>query len=239
MSRFAHAPNRGATDTWLTPPTIVKALGPFDLDPCAAGNEYAWRPWETAAVSWTNGGLGRSWFGMVWCNPPYGPAAGEWLGAAAEHGRAVALTLARVETDWFFRTAWDRAAGFLFLRGRINFHDAAGRRSDMNCGAPPVLIAYGDDAMRRLVRSGIDGKVMVNAVAFLIRPDGSPVGTWQEALESAASGRQLHIRDIYAAAEGTSKVREAKASGHNWRAQLRRSLQRHFQPIGQGVWRPA
>ena len=30
-----HKPNRGASDRWLTPPDIVQALGPFDLDPCA------------------------------------------------------------------------------------------------------------------------------------------------------------------------------------------------------------
>ena len=27
----------GNTNTWLTPPELVKALGPFDIDPCAAG----------------------------------------------------------------------------------------------------------------------------------------------------------------------------------------------------------
>jgi hypothetical protein len=38
-------PNQGDTNTWLTPEAIIKALGPFDLDPCAAPSP---RPWPTA-----------------------------------------------------------------------------------------------------------------------------------------------------------------------------------------------
>jgi len=34
-------------DEWLTPPDIIKALGPFDLDPCAP----IVRPWPTAAFA--------------------------------------------------------------------------------------------------------------------------------------------------------------------------------------------
>jgi hypothetical protein len=30
---------RGKTDCWLTPPEIIRALGPFDLDPCAAPSQ--------------------------------------------------------------------------------------------------------------------------------------------------------------------------------------------------------
>ena len=37
------------TDEWLTPPSILKALGHFDLDPCASKN----RPWNTAGVHYT------------------------------------------------------------------------------------------------------------------------------------------------------------------------------------------
>lgn len=33
------------TDRWLTPPDLVEALGPFDLDPCCE----PWMPWRTAA----------------------------------------------------------------------------------------------------------------------------------------------------------------------------------------------
>lgn len=45
---FTHeAPVKGQSDIWLTPRHIIEALGPFDLDPCAAPSP---RPWPTAAV---------------------------------------------------------------------------------------------------------------------------------------------------------------------------------------------
>ena len=34
---------------WLTPPHILRRLGPFDLDPCAPIN----RPWDTAEHHYT------------------------------------------------------------------------------------------------------------------------------------------------------------------------------------------
>lgn len=43
MGLSAHQKN-GGHDEWLTPPEILLALGPFDLDPCAP----IVRPWETA-----------------------------------------------------------------------------------------------------------------------------------------------------------------------------------------------
>lgn len=40
-----HQSARMKNDEWLTPPEILRALGAFDLDPCAP----VVRPWETAA----------------------------------------------------------------------------------------------------------------------------------------------------------------------------------------------
>lgn len=40
---------RKGKDEWLTPPEIIKALGPFDLDPCAPIN----RPWSTVTQHYT------------------------------------------------------------------------------------------------------------------------------------------------------------------------------------------
>ena len=67
----------GQTVEWLTPPEIVKAVGPFDLDPCTPPN----MPWRTATVmlSAPADGLAEEWFGAVWLNPPYGPDTGKWL----------------------------------------------------------------------------------------------------------------------------------------------------------------
>lgn len=108
---------------WLTPPEIVKALGPFDLDPCAPAAKF--RPWSTAArhYSWEDDGDGRAkaWAGLVWCNPPYGSETGAWLLDCARHGSAIALTFARTETDAFFDAVWGHASAVLFLHGRVRF----------------------------------------------------------------------------------------------------------------------
>ena len=70
--------------TWLTPPEIVDALGPFDLDPCCPPT----MPWRTATqmVHWPNDGLKVDWTGKrVWCNPPYGRDAVPFLRKMAEN----------------------------------------------------------------------------------------------------------------------------------------------------------
>src|SRR6185503_8425133 len=97
-------PNEGATNEWLTPPEIVKALGPFDLDPCAP----VVRPWDTAAKHYTTAedGLSQPWEGRVWLNPPYGPHAAKFLAKLAKHGNGIALTFARTETLAFVKWVW-------------------------------------------------------------------------------------------------------------------------------------
>lgn len=149
-------PHRGATDVWLTPPHIIAALGPFDLDPCAAPRP---RPWPTAAqhVTLPCDGLTWDWDGFVWCNPPFGPDAEAWLWKMGEHGNGIALVPARTETRWFIRTVWERADAVLFLYGRPHFHHPDGTRGKANSGAPICLIGYGAEAVRRLKESGLEG----------------------------------------------------------------------------------
>lgn len=239
MRGFTHeTPHQGATNVWLTPPEIIRDLGPFDLDPCAAPEP---RPWPTAArhIALPEDGLYAEWSGMVWLNPPYGPHTGEWLARLASHPEGgVAFTFARTETSYFFDHAWARGAGFYFVKGRVAFCRPDGRPAG-RAAAPSVLIGYGDEGLRRLARTKLGGHLVVNAAAMLITADGAPVGTWREAVAAAAAGRTMHVRDLYRAAEGTAKVREAKARGHNWQAQIRRALQEYCQPVARGVWKPA
>lgn len=143
-------------DEWLTPPDILQALGPFDLDPCAP----IYRPWDMAAQHYTiqDNGLQKPWHGRVWCNPPYGREAASWLARCADHGNAVALIFARTETDMFFRHVWPKAHAVLFLRGRLHFHHVDGTRASANAGAPSVLVAYGERNANNLRMSDIDGQ---------------------------------------------------------------------------------
>jgi len=163
---------RGFTDDWLTPPEIIAALGPFDLDPCASEP----MPWPTASTMWTKAddGLAREWFGRVWLNPPYGPETGRWLKRLADHGTGTALIFARTETAMFHDHVWQRATAVLFLRGRLHFHYPSGERASFNAGAPSVLVAYGARDAQAL-RAGPKGKIVTIGEAASPHPlTGAP-----------------------------------------------------------------
>ena len=149
----SHESARAGTTTWLTPPHILDALGPFDLDPCAAPG------WGTADrhIILPEDGLAAEWAGRVWLNPPYGMAAWKWLAKLAEHGHGTALVFARTETAGFVEQVWSKAAAILFLHGRLHFHLADGTRAPGNAGAPSCLVAYGANDAGALQRSGLDG----------------------------------------------------------------------------------
>jgi hypothetical protein len=147
------------SDVWLTPPFILQALGPFDLDPCAPED----RPWEMAAQHFTkkDNGLVQPWVGRVWCNPPYGRQVDRWLRRLRQHGNGIALIFARTETEYFFDEVWPHAGALLFIEARLHFHKPDGRRATTNAGAPSVLIAYGDDncaALQREATGAIRGQ---------------------------------------------------------------------------------
>ena len=63
MGLSAHQSAKMKNDEWLTPPEILRALGTFDLDPCAP----VVRPWKTAAKHYTaqDDGLTLPWEGRV------------------------------------------------------------------------------------------------------------------------------------------------------------------------------
>lgn len=146
------------SDTWLTPPEIIKALGQFDLDPCTPET----MPWNTAVRRYTKSddGLSQPWHGRVWLNPPYSRDAVKWLDRMAVHRNGIALVFARTETEWFFKTVWRQCDALLFLEGRLYFHREDGTRAAANSGAPSVLAAYGFDNVSALRNSGIKGALV-------------------------------------------------------------------------------
>lgn len=147
--------SKNGKDEWLTPPSIVNALGEFDLDPCSPIN----RPWNTAKQHFTieDDGLSKDWHGRVWCNPPYGSQTGIWLNKCSQHGNAIALIFARTETKMFFDSVWNKADALLFVKGRLKFFHVTGIVGD-SAGAPSVLIAYGKSNADFLRNCGIEGK---------------------------------------------------------------------------------
>lgn len=151
----SHHSTDNGSNVWLTPPGVIEALGPFDLDPCAAPNP---RPWDTAAhhITPPDDGLSAAWNGRVWLNPPYADVE-RWLGKLADHGRGTAIVFARTETRWFVSQVWDRATAVMFLHGRLHFHLPDGSRARGNSGAPSALVAYGGLDAQRLASSRLSG----------------------------------------------------------------------------------
>lgn len=153
---FAHDRTTGKED-WLTPPEIIRALGPFQTDPCSPIG----RPWDTAAVHYTlaDNGLLKPWEGRVWLNPPYGNETERWMRRLANHGNGIALIFARTETKTFFPWVWEHATSMLWIKGRLRFYTREGKQGG-TAGAPSVLIGYGAENDARLKGCGIEGRFM-------------------------------------------------------------------------------
>lgn len=149
----SHHSHRAGTTTWLTPPHIIEALGPFDLDPCGHPE------WPTArrSICLPDDGLAQQWEGRVWLNPPYGAEVWTWLNRLSQHGHGTALIFARTETAGFVEQVWQKADALLFLHGRLHFHHADGTRAAANAGAPSVLVAYGAEDSHRLAQATLAG----------------------------------------------------------------------------------
>ena len=135
-----HQSAKMISDTWLTPPEIITALGPFDLDPCAAPN----MPWRTASRMLTvaDDGLTHDWTGSrVWLNPPYGREIEAWIRKAYEESKkgstVVCLVPARTETAWWHDCCLK--AEIRFVRGRIHFTDHKGRSGRPRFGSAMVI----------------------------------------------------------------------------------------------------
>ncbi len=225
-----HQSAAAGTMTWLTPPHILKALGPFDLDPCAAPDP---KPWPTADIHFTlpaQNGLILPWHGRVWLNPPYGSEAEQWLQKLARHDRGTALIFARTETDAFFNTVWDKADALLFLRGRLYFHYPDGTRASANGGAPNVLIAYGRDDAEILHDCGLDGSFVGLKAPVLMHivlahaDEAADPQTWREVVTDVMRnlGGRARLPDLYAALEGHPKT----AGNPNWQAKIRQTVAR-------------
>jgi hypothetical protein len=226
-----HQSARAATTTWLTPPEILSALGPFDLDPCAAPDP---RPWPTAAKHYTwprQDGLALPWRGRIFMNPPYGNALGAWLSRLAEHGTGTALVFARTDTEAFFSYVWERADAVLFLRGRTRFRLPDGGRATHNGGAPTVLAAYGPRDVERLMESGLDGQLVGLRRPVLVQlalrgadPEEASSPAWREVVLDVVGrlGGGASLAELYAALESHPK---ARANPH-WREKVRQTVGR-------------
>lgn len=109
-------------DVSLTPLSIIRSLGEFDLDCCG----LLAHPTAKRIYQLPDDGLMLPWTGRVWCNPPYSKPE-PWMRRMAEHGSGVALVLASTGTKWFQRYCFE-ASAVLFLEGRPKFTRMDGSR---------------------------------------------------------------------------------------------------------------
>jgi ParB family chromosome partitioning protein len=123
---------------WYTPAEYIlmarNVLGAIDLDP--ASSHLANRTVQaTRFFSSETNGLGHSWDGRVWMNPPYTyPLISQFAEKLVEEylaghvTAAVVLTNDCTDTGWFHTLATASAA-LCFLRGRIRFVRLDGEKS--------------------------------------------------------------------------------------------------------------
>lgn len=133
-------------EEWLTPLSLIQALGKFDLDPCAPPPSR--RLWDTAKKHYSKeehgDGLSLPWpqFDRVWLNPPYGKETWKWLNKLALHKYGIALVFARTETVGFHEEVWNKANGIFFFKGRIKFGKTSTGKFDQPANAPSCLVSY-------------------------------------------------------------------------------------------------
>lgn len=231
MSGHQSADSR--TNEWLTPPEILRALGEFDLDPCAPVK----RPWSIARHHFTieDNGLAHEWFGRVWLNPPYSTELIKlFMKRMAGHHNGIALTFARTETEFFHKYVWPSCDSILFIEGRIAFHNTAGIKAKMTGGAPSCLIAYGEHNVDAIASSGIKGKhLLVNSVPIVI-VGISP--SWKSVVTIALSrlNGTAHLQAIYDVVEliAPDKIERNQF----YKEKIRQTLQNYFTRINKGIY---
>ena len=149
-----------SSDEWYTPRWIIDTLGPFDTDPCAP--PLSVRPFDIAPTCYTkdDDGLSHDWNGVVYMNPPYSRVLlRQFCEKMAAHGNGIALLVNRQDNLLWQEVIFPSAASMIFMRHRVKFI-----RPDGTTGSPffgSCLVAWGEEADRRLCLSGIAGKYVV------------------------------------------------------------------------------
>lgn len=150
FSKLDNPGHEGETNTWLTPLSLIKKLGPFDLDPCG----YPGHPTADRLITLPNDGLNQDWSGRVWLNPPYGRHIGKWLKKLETHGNGIALVFSRTDTEWFQQLRPDLV---FLLKGRIAFI-RPDETISTNAGHGSMLLAFGRKNAGMILYSNLEGR---------------------------------------------------------------------------------
>lgn len=250
-----HQSTKNETNTWLTPPSILKSLGEFDLDPCAAIGQ----PWPTAKVHFTEkeNGLIMPWKNIdhhthitnsewetipcisviknprVWLNPPYSTALIiQFMKKMAEHNNGIALVFARTETKFFQQYVFPVCSSILFFDKRIAFYSVNGQQAKSSGGAPSVLIGYGDHNSQAISDSGLPGKhIPVNTIPIVI-VGVSPTWTSVTTIAINRNGGEADLQTLYDIIE-TIAPDKCQQNPH-YKAKIRQVMQSNFERVARG-----
>lgn|SRR5574343_67980 len=212
-----HEKGPNTTDTWLTPPNIIKSLGEFDLDPCSPLG----RPWDTAKHHYTilDNGLIKDWFGRVWCNPPYSDIE-SWLKKCSEYCNVIALVFARTETKAFHNWVWNKADSVFFFEKRLRFYTIDGIQGG-SAGAPSILISYNEANSQSISDSGLLGKHLPVNYTPMIIVGVSP--TWMSIVSMAI--RQVGDDELKPLYDMVERLAPDKTSNNqHWKAKIRQTV---------------
>jgi hypothetical protein len=159
MTKTGFTHEKNLADHWITPRSLLSALGEFDLDPCAC---ELGQPWPTANRMYilpAENGLILPWFGRVWLNPPYGSETPKWIERMALHADGIMLIFARTETIAFQRL-WQHGDAIFFPKGRIQFFRYDGTLPKTGSTAPSCLVAFGERNVSALGDCGLCGALV-------------------------------------------------------------------------------
>lgn len=111
------------TCLWSTPDGLFRELDKefeFAVDVCALPENAKCPKFFTPE----DDGLLQDWFGVAWCNPPYGNRIGDWVEKAYRESfngvTTVLLLPVRTDTRWFHSWILGKAE-IRFFKGRLKF----------------------------------------------------------------------------------------------------------------------
>lgn len=229
--------NTDNNDVWLTPPSLIKSLGEFDLDPCSPLR----RPWNTAKKHYNvnDNGLVLPWDGRVWLNPPYGRELALWLQKMSLHLNGTALIFGRTDTEALHKWMFPFAESILFIKGRLRFYTGEGIEASSSANAPSILISYTEYDAQMIEQSGIKGFHAYLKEMFVVQFEKDlSDGTWRVIVgEAFVDGKHKSIREI---CQDVLRIAPNKVKNNaHYRAKVRQVLQRYFKRVNKGVYAKA
>lgn len=154
---------------FITPKWLTDALGPFDVDLCAARGSYnviGRRKNYYGPTGSEDCGLAAKLRpkDFVWCNPPFGIKNGEaeFFKKMIAHGNGICISQCKVSSAYFHDFVWPNATGIFFFRGGFTFEDLDSTpRITFSGLSPSILTCLGPLAIARVQSANLRGRLVL------------------------------------------------------------------------------